>query len=741
MILDFLFPLPYKSLHKDKSTVVFFSDGSIARIFRTDDDKLRVNINGEEIPLIVKEAFIAAEDRYFYFHFGINPVSVLKAGFSNLKNRRIVSGASTITMQTARMSEPKPRTFLNKIKECFRAIQIELRYSKDEILAMYLNLLPFGSNLEGIETASLLYFSKTTENLNPGEIAILTTIPRSPNLHNPVTGSPEHIRYARDRALRLMYYRHVINKELYEIALRTPLPESADRVPFHIPHITDYLYYKKKERGKVYTTIDKDIQIFLERTIANYMSNLKKTGINNITAVIACNNTSSVMAAVGSEDYFEENTGQIIGFDAKRSPGSLLKPFLYANAIEEGLITPLTLLEDVPVYYSDYEPTNYGGIFSGISNAKDALCNSLNIPAVNLLDMTGTDRFLTLLKSLGFSIPGTHEEYGLSIILGSAEITLLEAIRAFMCFNNGGLLNELLFTAVTSESQNPQRLNRRIYKEGTTYIISQMLKDHSYSSLDDHLLYGISWKTGTSFRYRDAWVVGYNPYFTVGIWIGNFAGPVPSLNTGHNTASPLMFMIFNHLMRNRPILWYEKPDEIMEIDVCYLSGMLPTEHCQHTKKTLVLGTKVPMDRCIYHRSFPVDSEGYVICDTSVPVDKYQIYIDFPPAVRSWLQINKTLAFSIPKYRKECRTHSISPIAILFPQSNKIFHLNDETDIIPLKLAPNPYTEHIYLFIDDRYIRRYSNTTQINISPEKGRRKIYLVDDFGQPSNTINIDIR
>ncbi len=737
-ILNFLFPLPLKKLCKQESTVICYNDGSIARVFLTDDEKIRIGIDYADIPVIVKDAFISAEDRYFYYHPGINPFSIVKALYSNIIHGEIVSGASTITMQAARMMEPKRRTLFNKIIEAFRSLQIELKYSKNDILTIYLNLLPFGGNIEGIETASLLYFSKSTRDLNPGEIAILTTIPRSPAIHNPSTGDPEKIRKARDRALKLMLNNRVISSDIFDISSKTPLPENAENIPFSMPHYSDYLYYRSGMRGKIISTIDKELQAVLEKSIKDYMSNLKKIGIKNISAVIVSSRTNEVLAAVGSEDYFEESSGQIIGFDSPLSPGSLLKPFLYAECIESGLITPSTLLEDVPIYYSDYEPTNYGGIFTGVSSAKDALCNSLNIPAIKLLEATGTEKFFNLLKSIGFSIPYTHDKYGLSIILGSAEITMLEALRAFSAFNNKGTLKDLVFTT-GQKQKDPER----VFKEGTSYIISEMLSGHPGSHLDRYIPYKVAWKTGTSYMYRDAWALGYNPDFIIGVWTGNLKGAIPPVNTGHSTAAPLMFMLFNLLMKNKPITWYRQPEEVTEIDVCSLSGMIPNDYCPHTKKTLALASKIPMEKCRYHQLLPVDSEGYAVCNPSSLSGKYSysVFVDFPPSVSSWLRLNKNISFSMPKYRKDCSPQTIPPPLIIFPQDDQVFELSDNEDVISLKISASDQTEYLYLFIDDTYIERYPNDMQINIRPEKGTKRIYIIDDSGQPGNTVTITVK
>lgn len=732
--LDFLYPLPHEKINMDRSTVVYYRDGTMARIFLTNDDKYRIHLETDEIPEGIKRAFIASEDRYFHYHAGINPVSIIKAALSNIRRRKIVSGASTITMQIARMAEPKKRTFANKIFECFRALQIEMRYSKEEIITIYLNRLPFGGNIEGIETASRIFFSKPASGLNAGEIAILTMVPRSPGLLHPVRGKSEIAKKARDRALVLMHNNNLIDKDILKMAMETPLPTMLGTFPFEMPHICDFLYYKHNLRGQVHTSIDRSTQQMLEKTIFNYSKKLNNYGIRNITAMIVCNETSSILAATGSEDYHEKTTGQIIGFNARRSPGSLLKPFLYAIAIEDGMMTPDTLLIDTPVYYSDYEPSNFGGIFTGISNAKDALCNSLNIPAVRLLEEIGTQRALSFLRDLGFDLRHEHDHYGLSMVLGSAEITLLEAVRAYSCLNSKGQLNHISFL-----KSNISQRKSPVYKEGTAYIISEMLRGHNHSSLDNHLPYKVSWKTGTSHRFRDAWAVGYNPYYTIGVWTGNFQGHGTNINTGHNTAAPLMLMLFDALMRNRPPKWYNRPDNIIDVFVCSLSGMLPSSHCPHTKKTISLFDRIPVNRCEYHISLPVDSDGFVTKNPAL-AEKYEVFTYFPPEVRSWLSINKRLTFNYPRYRQTEDQPSLDP-TILFPQNNQVFELKCESDPIPIKIAGNRYTKHYYLFIDDNYIKKYSAHSQITISPEKGLRSIYLADDNGNTSNTVMITVK
>ncbi len=738
-LLDLVFPPPAQNLLRPAATEFLYSDGRTAGIYLAPDDKVRLPLKTGEIPKIIKQAFIASEDRFFYLHSGINPVSLLKAAFNNLRRGRIVSGASTISMQVARMAEPRPRRLGNKLIEAFRSWQLEKRLTKDEILTVYLNLLPFGGNIEGVEAASRLYFNKKTRDLHPGEIAILTVIPRAPQLFNPVSGRRDLLEKARRRSIQLLRRNRVITPEMQELAEITELPERRLPLPREIPHLTDYLYHQLKLRGSIRTTISRSRQSILESIGRDYARELQRVGIKNLSVVVIDNREKSLLAALGSENYDHPGHGQVIGFNARRSPGSLLKPFLYALALQHALITPLTLLEDTPIYFREYEPTNFGGVYSGISSAKDALCDSLNIPALNLLEKVGLDDYFQILTELGFSIPGRAGDYGLSLVLGAAGVTLLEAAEAFCTFSNYGRRETIRLFAGQQENL---RL-RQVMPAEVVFILNSMLQNHGNSSLDDHQPFQIAWKTGTSFNFRDAWAIGYNTELTVAVWTGSFSGPASSLNTGHRAAAPLMFRIMEQLGKDRNPRDFSRPEGVREITVCSLSGMLPNEHCPQTRKTIVPADRVPMERCSYHKLFPLDNQDRLLCRDLIlePGVRWKTFIDYPPGVRSWLALRGRDLPRLPDYHPDCRPATSSPPRIIFPLSGQVFDLAPSDGLLTLKTVFSPGARDFFLFVNGRFQQRFPAGPQIVFFPPSGRINFYLVDELGQAGNTVSITVK
>ena len=734
-LLDVIFPLP-AAIQAPGSTCVYYSDNTLARIFLTTHEQYRIAHPAQAIPAAVKSAFIICEDRQFYLHLGINPIAVMRAVINNIHHRRVVSGASTIPMQLIRMIEPRERTLFAKTIEAFRALQLTMHHSKDSILGMYLNRLPFGGNVQGVATASRLYFNKELKDLNIGEIAILVCIPRAPNSFHPVTGNRVLLKKARNRTLKLLYQHGLITRHACELARQTPLPTSIYPFPFELPHLSEYLFHQKGQIGHLHTCIDRSLQKSLEHMVYDYCQTLEKYRIYNACVLVLHNRTMALRAAIGSQDYNSPNEGQIIGFSVRRSPGSLLKPFLYAMAMEQGLITPDTLLEDIPLYFRDYEPKNYRGRFTGVSPARHALCESLNVPAIILLKQVGTAEFYRKTWALGLEPLHKAGYYGLSIILGALEVTPLSVLRAFSLFSNQGALRQVRILQDDSAGAGDP-----VFTPGASYLVSDMLSMHRNSRLDDHQE-RTAWKTGTSYRFRDAWCVGYDREYTVLVWVGNFNCQGVAEIVGARVAAPLLFRVMERVRKDRLSRWFSPPADTMEIEVCALSGMLPQPWCPLRKTTRVLKNKVPMDRCSYHKRLPVDSAGYLVCaDPATQPAAYDVFTFFPPGVETWLSQENNLQLKPPRIRPECRQLPYpSPPIIRFPKSGLVFSL-DQSQALHLEIANRSHSRFLYLFIDNVYFRRFSTGQNIRVNPGPGRHDIYVVNDFAEPSNTITITIQ
>ena len=497
ILANWCFPLPKTRLHPPSSRIVLDRNGEWLRAFLADDGmwrfssqqsavsrQLRGDFVGQDPSLTdnrklktenpwLHEAMLTVEDRWFYYHCGINPVSMVTALYDNVKAGEVVRGGSTITMQLARLMEPKARNVPNKLIEMFRAIQLELAYSKSEILNFYFNMLPYGGNIVGTGAASRFYFNKPQHAISLGEAALLAAIPNAPERLRP-DRFPENARQARAKVLNRLRARGQISEQQWQEALREPIPTKRHPLPFEAPHLSRMLVRNTETTadGRIYTTIDAKVQETAVRILREYL-NASAAGIADSrrlqshtasTGAIVVMDTQSrqVLAMVGSHDFFDQKAlGQINGTLAPRSPGSALKPFVYALGIEQGLITPETLLFDVPVTYSGYEPVNYDGTYNGYVTARQALARSLNVPAVNLHARLKNRTLHTFLKQAGISTLAPAKKYGLSMVLGGCEVNLLELTTLYAGLGKYGRIRTLPNNSQQSAISNQQSAVRK----------------------------------------------------------------------------------------------------------------------------------------------------------------------------------------------------------------------------------------------------------------------------------------
>ena len=420
---DALFPFPDEELGRPYGQIVVDRKGDVIRMFLAADGRWRFAVHREQMSPELMEAIVASEDRWFRYHPGVNPVSVLRATFSNLRAGRVVSGASTIPMQIARLMQRRPRTLRSKLIEAFRALQMCRLLEKDELLEIYLNLAPYGDNIEGVRAASYFYFGKRPDRLSWAEIALLTTLPRSPIRYDP-TRNPELSRRSRNRVIEQLRMGGLMSPSQSRIARSAAVPGRKRQTPFRAPHFAEFLRRRSPGLQDLKSTLDLEIQASVELGVESHVEQLRALGIENAAVVVLDNNTREVLALVGSAAYLDSaHQGQVNGAVARRSPGSALKPFLYALAYDRGHIVPESLLLDVPYDYSGYVPENYDQRYRGQVSAEEALVQSLNVPAVHLLSRTGLVDFHELLLSAGLSTldrPSLH--YGLPLVLGAGEV-------------------------------------------------------------------------------------------------------------------------------------------------------------------------------------------------------------------------------------------------------------------------------------------------------------------------------
>ena len=741
-LLLWLVPLSKEKLTPPTSTIVLDRSGELLRVFLSKDQMWQIPVSSEKLSPKLKMAVIGFEDQYFRWHVGINPISLFRAAIVNLKFGRIKQGGSTITMQVARMMEPKERTIFNKLIEMFRALQLELRYSKDEILDFYFNLAPYGGNIVGVGAASQLYFHKSPDQLSFGECALLATIPNSPNLFRPDVDLQATIN-ARGKVLKILFEQEKITLQQYEEAIAEPIPERRIEVPFMIPHLSTKLAQLYPQNLTLETTIDQKIQQRAESVLQTHLRPFRKQGITNGAVVVIENETRNVLAMVGSYHFFDEkNQGQVNGAMAPRSPGSTLKPFIFALGIEHGLVSPQGLLFDVPVDYSGYKPINYDQMYHGAVTVEEALIRSLNVPAVNLYAQLGNDGIHSFLNEAGIStLPKPRDYYGLSLILGGCEVTLLELTNLYAGLASGGKFHSCRWL-----KDQPQQEGKLLLSDGTCYIISEMLSQLRRPELPSSWEYAvnlpkIAWKTGTSYGHRDAWSIGYTPQYTIGVWVGNFDGKgVPGL-VGAELAAPILFALFTALEKPAANQWFIQPQSVSRRQVCAVSGMPMSKYCASAKEELYLPGKSPIGQCNIHQMILVDKKtGSRLCSHCRIGRAYDeaIVEQWPGEIATWLERNGYPIEKIPEHFSGCsKLASGEKPIIRSPSANTEFKIRPSVSVkyqkILLDASVSNRTQKIFWFLDGKLIYSGVPTEKIFIVPKIGSHNLMCMDDEGRTS--------
>lgn len=544
------------------------SQGRLLRAFTTSDGIWRLPVTPDRVSPLYLRMLTAYEDRRFRRHAGVDPRSVVRAAWQWASSGHIVSGGSTLTMQVARLLEPRPRSLWGKGVEMLRALQIETRFSKDRILALYLTLAPYGGNLEGVRAASLSWFGKEPGHLTPGEAALLVALPQSPEGVRP-DRFPKRARAARAKVLRVMVRRGVLTQRQATAAMAEPIPAKRRPLPFEAPHVARELHADAASQRVVRTTLDRSLQRSLEQLVAGEIPNIgDKT---SIAVLVVDNKTRAIRAYVGSADFFSPSrAGHVDMVAAVRSPGSALKPFIYGLAFDLKLAHPDTLVTDSPTRFGGYRPENFERSYYGQVTARFALQNSLNVPAVALLDAVGPVRFAAHLKAAGTPLRLSGEtKPGLPIALGGAGFTLRDLVALYAGLANGGRVGPLRLVAGAKTSDETFRFVSPEAAWQLARILEQAPPPSDYvSARNTRGGRAIAYKTGTSYGFRDAWALGYDDRHTIGVWVGRPDGTPRPGHYGRNTAAPILFRAFDLLPGGTAgvrAAMPEKPPGVLEV--------------------------------------------------------------------------------------------------------------------------------------------------------------------------------
>ncbi|MGI4873525.1 MAG: penicillin-binding protein 1C [Janthinobacterium lividum] len=768
LVLDRVFPLPPAPQY---SPLVLAADGTVLHAYLNPTQKWRMKTELPEITLALQTAITEKEDRYFRYHFGVNPVAILQAAGRNLFGRGRTTGASTITMQVARLLEPKERTVGHKLLEMLRAMQLEAHYSKAEILQLYLNLVPYGSNIEGVKSAALLYFQQPPDYLSLAQTVTLAIIPNRPG--GLVLGK-NNAQILAERNRWLLYFQKEKLFPAQDIAdaLLEPLEAQRHAAPTLAPHLARRLVLAQPGTALIHSTLRPATQAKAEDLARNYVRRLATLGISQAAVLVVNNQTRAVEAYVGSADFADRaSSGQVDGVQAIRSPGSTLKPLLYGLALDRGLLTPKTVVPDVPTNFQGFRPENFDKHCQGEVTMEHALTYSLNIPAVRVLSEIGVGNFTAKLRTAGFrQVAHDAPQLGLSTILGGCGASLEELTGLYAALANGGRWSqlrvksdELRVGGKGQQSTKPNQptstskiltLNSQLLTPASTYLITDMLAQRTRPDLpvdaaSSRHLPRIAWKTGTSYGRRDAWSIGYNRQYTIGVWVGNFNGQGSPALTGADVASPLLFDLFNALAYNGSTDWFVPPASLDFRLVCAQTGLVPGENCPNQLLDYYLPGASNSRRCQHQQEVLVSADGaYSYCRACVPAAGYRraLYPNMLPEVLAYREAQGLPTRRLPPHNPACRlvhgTTTDNPdaaplLAITSPAAHAEYVLvTGEKQQLLLSCAAAAEVRQVYWYVNDQFLKAAPATARVFFRPPAGEVKISCADDHGR-----NVDVR
>lgn len=747
----FLFALPDPLFDDPTAMVLEDREGHLLSARIASDEQWRFPAR-DSVTYRFRESIINFEDRRFFSHFGVDPLAMARAMRQNIKERRVVSGGSTLSMQVIRLARKgKQRTIAEKIIECILAFRLELRYSKEEILSLYAAHAPFGGNVVGLEAASWRYFGRAPEQLSWSEAATLAVLPNNPALVHPGRNR-DVLKGKRDRVLSSLYESAVIDSLSAHLAMLEPLPEAPKPLPDDAPHLLNRLQTEEQGQQRVRTTLEKNLQKSAQDIVDRHRDRLEGNGIHNAAALIIDNRTGQVQAYIGnvSANNLQKHGRSVDIITAPRSTGSILKPFLYAAMLDDGQLLPRTLVADIPTRFGGFAPVNFNQRFEGALPADEALARSLNVPTVRMLRDYSVPRFHHLLKNLGMTTltqPPSH--YGLSIILGGSEGTLwdIASMYAGMAHEVRSSINQGL-----TSWQSPRLIAEQSAEMPVVHALStpaiwltfealSQVKRPEAEGLWEYFSSSrkVAWKTGTSFGFRDAWAVGVTPQYTVAVWAGNADGEGRPNLTGVTAAAPILFDLFDIL--DIQDTWFAQPMHRMEhIQVCAHSGHRAGAYCPRKDMAWVTKAGLRTPPCPYHKEIHLDPKSGKrvngACASPLEMQRASWFV-LPPAME-WFYKSKQGSYKpLPAYREDCREAGqlASAMEFIYPRNKMTIHVPVELDgsmgAAVLEVAHRSPDKRIHWHLDDEYLGTTSHFHQLQVRPTEGEHKLVVVDEDGQ----------
>lgn len=760
-VIAYYFSLPEKLFEDPYSTILEDHQNELLSASIAADGQWRFP-ETDSVPLRFREALIAFEDRRFDDHFGVDIRAMARATRQNIAARKIVSGGSTITMQVIRLSRKgKSRNIFEKVIEMILATRLEWRYSKEEILSIYASHAPFGGNVVGIDAACWRYFGRDSKDLSWGEAALLAVLPNAPSLIH-LSRNREKLKEKRDRLLDKLYELGRIDSDACKLAKEEPVPDAPVALPRHARHLLTRASKEGHDQTRIASTIDMRLQIRAEEILQRHSEALRGNQVFNAAAIVLDVNTGKALAYVGNaepgNDGYHGNDVDII--TARRSTGSILKPFLYAAMLDEGKILPRTVLPDVPTLINGFAPKNFSREYDGAVHADQALIRSLNVPAVYMLRDYRYEKFHSLLKRTGMTtLNKPPDHYGLSLILGGAEGSLWDITSMYA--NMARSLNNF-FLHAGADKYDKADYHPAFYSLSDTAKFASQHERMSTSTLGAAAIYHtvealkevyrpgeetgwkhfsnskrIAWKTGTSFGLRDAWAVGVTPGYVVGVWVGNADGEGRPGLTGTEAAAPIMFDIFGLLPETG---WFQRPEfEMARITVCSESGQRNTMLCSETETVWVPKAGLESRPCPGHINVHLSKDGRFRVNTDCAplsaVTTTRWYI-LPPVQEFYYRRKNSSYRILPPYKPGCQNGSaVSSMDLVYPKAHsRIFiprQLDGNLSTVVFELAHRNPEASVFWHVDGVFMGSTQKSHHLAFQPTKGTHKLALVDEFGE----------
>ena len=751
LLVVYYFSLPQTLFEEPYSTVIESNDGELLAAKIASDGQWRFPAN-DSVPDKFKKCIVYFEDEHFRYHPGFNPVAMYKAFLQNKSAGKVVRGGSTLTQQVIRLSRKnKKRTYYEKVIEIVLATRLEFRHSKEKIIELYAAHAPFGGNVVGLEMASWRYFGVQSHQLSWAESATLAVLPNAPSLIYPGKNQQKLLK-KRNALLWKLYNEKVIDKMTYQLSIEEPLPQKPYNLPQIAPHLLQRIA-KVNEGKRIKTTIDISLQNRVNQIASYYYNQYKQNEVHNLAIMVVDIQNRNIISYVGNSPTDKEHDKDVDIISAPRSTGSILKPLLYASMLDEGEILPNTLVPDIPTQISGYAPENFNLTFDGAVPAQRALSRSLNIPAVLMLQEHGVHKFYELLQEFKLRDINKHpDHYGLSLILGGAESNLWDLCRTYAnlsstitYFNSSnGKYRENEFAELNyangfEQEYGDENNQKTILSAGSIYLTYNAMKevnrpegDEAWKFYDSSL--EIAWKTGTSFGNRDAWAIGTNSRYVVGVWVGNASGEGRPQLTGVDSAAPILFDVFNLVPRKA---FFKPPlNDLEEVEVCTKSGHLAQDDCPKNKQLINRkGKKTAI--CPYHKLIHLDAtEQFRVNSSCESVDNIVVKNWFVlPPVMEWYYKSLHIDYQVlPSYREDCLQAQNTSMDFIYPKNNSKIYLtkgfSGKVQPVIIKVAHSNKEMKLHWYIDDQYKGTTQTFHEMQIEANSGVHYITVTDEFG-----------